>query len=379
MLTRYAILLTVALWAAAPASQAQTAPDAYFQLGFDGVSDTFVIRLTDPARIQTARNILSGTETQLRHVSGMVVKALAFYNVPWTYHFDPNSISFFSFATEVCDSSPRYVQQHLAEVGGALLPGNRWCPWGSKLIREVPRSPAADRSLSIVSAASFAESAIASDSIVSAFGTNFSTTSELAAGSPLPISLAGVLVRVLDSAGVDQNAGLYAVTPNQVNFVLPANTAPGTAVITLLAADARRFSGNTFVQAVAPAVFYSSTSTGNWTAANLLRVRADGTREFGPIVNGAPIDFGPEGDRLFLEIYGTGLRKATDGSLQVSVGDNLPLLYAGPQGGFPGLDQVNVELPRSLAAAGPVNVQVRVESKPGMVVSNTTQLRFARP
>jgi uncharacterized protein (TIGR03437 family) len=73
------------------------------------------------------------------------------------------------------------------------------------------------------------------------------------------------------------------------------------------------------------------------------------------------------------------LRKATDGSLQVSVGDNLPLLYAGPQGGFPGLDQVNVELPRSLAAAGPVNVQVRVESKPGMVVSNTTQLRFARP
>jgi len=97
MLTRSAIFLTVALWAAAPASQAQTAPDAYFQLGFDGVSDTFVIRLTDPARIQTARNILSGTETQLRHVSGIVVKALAFYNVPWTYHFDPNSISFFSF------------------------------------------------------------------------------------------------------------------------------------------------------------------------------------------------------------------------------------------------------------------------------------------
>jgi uncharacterized protein (TIGR03437 family) len=37
------------------------------------------------------------------------------------------------------------------------------------------------------------------------------------------------------------------------------------------------------------------------------------------------------------------------------------VLYAGPQGGFAGLDQVNVLLPRSLTGSGLVNVQLFVD------------------
>lgn len=38
---------------------------------------------------------------------------------------------------EVCDAAIGYVEEHLAEVGEAFLPGGRWCPWGSALIEEV--------------------------------------------------------------------------------------------------------------------------------------------------------------------------------------------------------------------------------------------------
>ena len=49
----------------------------------------------------------------------------------------PNSISFFSQAIEVCDANMMYVEDHLDEACGAFLPGCHWCPWDSRLTREV--------------------------------------------------------------------------------------------------------------------------------------------------------------------------------------------------------------------------------------------------
>jgi hypothetical protein len=48
-------------------------------------------------------------------------------------------ISFFEMSIEVCDAATGYVEQHLAEVGGAFLPGWRWCPWSSRVMEEVSR------------------------------------------------------------------------------------------------------------------------------------------------------------------------------------------------------------------------------------------------
>jgi uncharacterized protein (TIGR03437 family) len=42
-------------------------------------------------------------------------------------------------------------------------------------------------------------------------------------------------------------------------------------------------------------------------------------------------------------------------------GIEAPILYAGPQGEFPGLDQINVLPPKALKGRGVVEVQVRVE------------------
>jgi uncharacterized protein (TIGR03437 family) len=58
-------------------------------------------------------------------------------------------------------------------------------------------------------------------------------------------------------------------------------------------------------------------------------------------------------------------------SASVDIG-GVPLnaVYAGPQAQFAGLDQINVELPRSFAGAGLVDIQVSVDG----VRANTVQV-----
>src|SRR5262249_15952677 len=79
------------------------AEEAYFVFDAQPRKDLFVIKLTDPGKIQKARDILSGKETNARHVSGVIVKQPACYNTPWSFHLDPQSIEFFQSAIEVCD------------------------------------------------------------------------------------------------------------------------------------------------------------------------------------------------------------------------------------------------------------------------------------
>jgi len=111
---------------------------AYFIFDIPPRPDTFVFKLTDPKKIQEARDILSGKQTGKTHVNGIIVKSAAPYNLEWKFHYDPQSITFFEFAKEVCDAEIQYVEDNLDKVGGAFLPGNRWCPWGSRLVREIP-------------------------------------------------------------------------------------------------------------------------------------------------------------------------------------------------------------------------------------------------
>jgi hypothetical protein len=68
---------------------------------------------------------------------GRIVKRPADYNPGWSFHINPDTISFFDFAIEVCDASPSYVEDHLDEACGAFLPGCYWCPWSSRLKEEI--------------------------------------------------------------------------------------------------------------------------------------------------------------------------------------------------------------------------------------------------
>jgi uncharacterized protein (TIGR03437 family) len=83
---------------------------------------------------------------------------------------------------------------------------------------------------------------------------------------------------------------------------------------------------------------------------------------------------GSSTDQAYLFIFGTGLQDAGTAGVTVSVGGtNVPVSYAGAQGGFVGLDQVNAQLPASLAGKGNVTVQVTASGIAANAVNFTIQ------
>jgi len=108
-------------------------------------------------------------------------------------------------------------------------------------------------------------------------------------------------------------------------------------------------------------------------AAIALRVRADGSQQYEPIAKfdpaqnkfvPLPLDLGPEGDRVFLIMYGTGIRfRSSLASVIATIGGvYAEVSFAGAQPDFVGVDQVNVLLPHSLAGRGEVDVLLTVDA-----------------
>jgi len=67
-----------------------------------------------------------------------------------------------------------------------------------------------------------------------------------------------------------------------------------------------------------------------------------------------------------LVLFATGLRyRSSVAAVSGTIGDvSAQVLYAGAQGGFSGLDQVNLLIPRSLAGRGDVIVTLTVDGQP---------------
>ncbi|MEV5574796.1 hypothetical protein AB0L06_32575 [Spirillospora sp. NPDC052269] len=111
---------------------------AYFEMTDTNGRNRFVIELRDRDKIEHARRLVRGETRERPHVLGRIIKRTALYNPRWNFHLDPDSIEFFDSAIEVCDASISYTEEHLDEACGAFLPGCVWCPWSSRLVREIP-------------------------------------------------------------------------------------------------------------------------------------------------------------------------------------------------------------------------------------------------
>jgi uncharacterized protein (TIGR03437 family) len=338
--------------------------DAFFAIQYPPDPATFIIRLTDTQKIQHARDILAGKSSDSPHVIGTIVQAPACYSQPWSFHLDSTSISFFDFATEVCDASITYVEQHLAEVGGAFLPGNTWCPWGSKLVREIAAPDCVASMVTSVSAASYSEIALAQESIATAFGKEMGRVT-------------GVTVK--DSASVERPAMLFYTSSTQANFLVPADTASGLGQVTITNDSNSTFHGVTLIRSPAPGLFAANANGAGVAAAMVFRIAGDGTQSYEPVARfdtaknfyvSLPIDLGPPTDQVFLLLFGTGIRgRSALSAVNTQVGTlAVETLYAGPQGRFAGLDQVNVRLSRSLAAPGEIDVRMSVDGMRANVV-----------
>jgi len=225
-----------------------------------------------------------------------------------------------------------------------------------------------------VSAASYNGAKLATESMVAAFGAGLATDTQLATTIPLPTSLAGTRVLVKDSAGTERLAPLFFVSPNQVNYLIPSGTAAGAAMVAIASRDGTVSTKTVQIAAVAPGLFAANSNGQGVAAALVLRMKADGSQSYEPVAQfdsaqnkfvAVPIELGPEGDQVFLILFGTGIRFRSDLSkvtAKVGGADAL-VLYAGPQDSFVGLDQVNVVIPRSLVGRGGVDVSLTVEGK----------------
>ncbi|MEK7831696.1 MAG: BACON domain-containing carbohydrate-binding protein, partial [Acidobacteriota bacterium] len=218
-----------------------------------------------------------------------------------------------------------------------------------------------------VSAASFSATAMASESVAASFGSGLATTTQAAETIPLPIELAGTRVTVKDSANAERLASLFFASPGQVNFLIPAGTANGAAMVTIVSGDGRISTGTIQISTVAPALFSANSNGQDVALGVVLRVAADGTQSYEPIARfdstlnryvAVPIDFGAAGDRIYLSLFATGVRRLTSlPALTVQIGGvATQVVYAGAQGNLVGVDQINLLLDRSLAGKGEVNI-----------------------
>ncbi len=234
-----------------------------------------------------------------------------------------------------------------------------------------------------VSAASYDGAFLTSEQIVAAFGAGLSSTTEVASSIPLPTALAGATVKVKDATGTERLASLFFVSPGQINYLVPAGTAPGTATVTVLSGATTVASGSMEVAKVAPGLFSANSSGQGVASGYVLRVKADNSQRNEAISQydtgqakfvAVPIDLGPATDQVYLVVFGTGIRSRSSlSSVTFTLGgENIPVLYAGPQGDFVGFDQINLLLPRSLAARGEVDGVLTVDG----IAANKIRLSF---
>jgi uncharacterized protein (TIGR03437 family) len=237
----------------------------------------------------------------------------------------------------------------------------------------------------ITSGASFLLAPIAPHSISSAFGQSLAAGTVVASSTPLPTTLGGVTVSITDIAGVTRNAPLFFVSAGQVNFQVPAETASGRARVTVRRQDGSTLTGDLLVDSVAPGLFAANANGQGVGAMVALRVDSAGAQTYLPVFNyntsqqrfvAVPVSLGAETDKLFLILFGTGIRSATNlSAVTVEVGGvEAPVAFAGAQGDLVGLDQVNIgPLPRALVGKGSVEVVIRVNGRRANRVTVTIQ------
>jgi uncharacterized protein (TIGR03437 family) len=248
-------------------------------------------------------------------------------------------------------------------------------------------STAAPASMTPVSAANYRGPQLAMESIAAAFGQNFAATTQASPGDrALPTNLAGASVSVVDSNGTSRLAPLFFVAPTQINFQIPPGTTAGNGTISVIIANQTVASGAVSIVNTAPGIFTANATGSGIASGILLRIKSNGTQLYEPIFRidsqnqfaPIPIDLGPDQgvntDRVFLAVFGSGFRfRSSLGAVAATLGGTpAQVLFAGAQPSFVGLDQANIQLPRSLIGRGDVDLVFTVDGQN----ANTVRVNF---
>ena len=165
--------------------------------------------------------------------------------------------------------------------------------------------------------------------------------------------------------------------------MIPTNTAPGLATITVTNAYGATASTIIVVSPTSPGLFSQDSSGTGLAAGQYIVAHADGSQtnpaqiaQYSPtLLQWVPVPIVASAtDQVYLVLYGTGIRyKPSNGSVTATVnGHSVPVAYAGPQAQYFGEDQINLGPLTGLTGAGTVNVQIVVNGEP----SNTVTVNF---
>ena len=239
-------------------------------------------------------------------------------------------------------------------------------------------SASAQQAVTTVNAASFASDGVVTANTIVAVFTTFTTQGNqayIASTIPLPTTLGGVRVTVNGVA-----AGLLGVFPasNQINLVIPAGTAAGQATVIVTSSDGTTKSGNCIITQSQPGIF-TAKSNGTGTAAAYTTF--DGvniTQTANPDGSERELDAGTRARQNTLVLFLTGLGAVQTSQVTVTFhGVPGQVAFAGPQGAFVGLDQINVIIPWELAGQGIIRVKVSVKNNLGETrESNVVTIRL---
>jgi uncharacterized protein (TIGR03437 family) len=227
---------------------------------------------------------------------------------------------------------------------------------------------------------------VAPSSIASVYGKNLARTTALPSGPTLPTQLGGISLRVRDITDTVRLAPLFYVSPTQINFLVPEQTAVGPVVLTVDDGSPLVETANaTPLTQIAPGIFTANGQGQGAAAATAVRILADGTQQpvtvfkcTGPGQCAAvPIDL-TGGQPVYLSLYGTGFRglPAPQHTQCTVGGKNAIVQFAGAQPTISGLDQINILLPATLAS-GTASVQCQFGPQPlGDVTGNPVQIEI---
>lgn len=237
-----------------------------------------------------------------------------------------------------------------------------------EVLRGVSFTPAtsvlgAASGIAVFSAATNNNVALSPGSLATVYGTNFTSASPVSNQPPFPTAAGATSVNVVDLTGKSTPAPLLYVSPTQINFLVPAGTPTGATAVSVVNGGVTQSLQNIQINPVAPSLF--TLNNFGLAAAGTVLVSASGAQTPGVVytspapgmVIASPINLGGATDSVYLILYGTGLQSAGTTGVTVTIdGVSAPVTYAGPQKILPGLDQVDVRIPVSLAGKGNVSI-----------------------
>ncbi len=247
----------------------------------------------------------------------------------------------------------------------------------------------------VITTAADYQRTVAAGSLVTVFYQGMTTGTAAAQRTPLPYSLAGTSLFIRPSNGTIYIGSLLYASPTQINFFIPEHVPTGRTQIGL-EVEAVRSGSNTSnyyaigefdIAAIAPNIFTADSTGKGPAAADIQRIRPGQPVAYEPVaatvldeqgkpmIVARPIKIGDGDEKTYLVLYATGVRKRNaNAAVTAQIGDvTVPVEYAGAQGQFVGLDQINILLPPSLRGKGLVNVTITMDGK----TTNSVQINIA--